>query len=155
MVTSLPPSIVTCAFWTNRKVWIEVPFIGSNSRGLSINKKLQEHEAILLPKWTFFKGRLFIYFVVDTRNVLPVMSKKDKSAGLWKVKVCSQTIDAGHNINILIWSGNVKMQEIPVIGSFLFTGDVTVVIVANSWWNPTWISLLILADMYMYTEEPR
>ena len=24
MVTSLPPSIVTCAFWTNRKVWNEV-----------------------------------------------------------------------------------------------------------------------------------
>ena len=83
------------------------------------------------------------------------MSENDKSAGLWKVKVRSQTIDAGHNINILIWSGNVKMQEVPVIGSFLFTGDMTVVIVANSWWNPTWISLLILADMYMYTEEPR
>ena len=36
-----------------------------------------------------FKCGLFIYFVADTWNMLPVMSENDKSAGLWKVKVCS------------------------------------------------------------------
>ena len=41
------------------------------------------------PPWRYFKRGLFIYFVVDTWNALPVMSDNDKSAGLWKVKVRS------------------------------------------------------------------
>ena len=122
MVTSLPPSIVTSAFWTNRKVWNEVPFYQFK---FTWPFHLQEHKTILLPKWKFFKGGLFTYFVVDTWNVLPVMSENDKSAGLWKVKVRSCFVmcllmvttysnnEAGDQSEIIdrsdIWTRNFKM----------------------------------------------
>ena len=49
----------------------------------------RSHLVIFIRNWRYFKDGLFLYFVVDTWNVLPVMSENDKSAGLWKVKVCS------------------------------------------------------------------
>ena len=59
--------------------------VSSNSRGLSLARA----QVFCIRNWRYFKRGLFIYFVVDTWNVLPVMSENDKSAGLWKVKVRS------------------------------------------------------------------
>ena len=68
----------------------------SNSRGLSISKST----SILHPIdiLNILKRRMFIYFVADTWNVLPVMPENDKSAGLWKVKVrsCFVSSDGNH-----------------------------------------------------------
>ena len=95
--------------------------VSSNSRGLSLARA----QVFCIRNWRYFKRGLFIYFVVDTWNVLPVMSENDKSAGLWKVKVRSCFVmcllmvtkysnnEAGDQSEIIdrsdIWTRNFKM----------------------------------------------
>ena len=95
--------------------------VSSNSRGFSLARA----QVFCMRNWRYFKRGLFIYFVVDTWNVLPVMSENDKSAGLWKVKVRSCFVmcllmvttysnnEAGDQSEIIdrsdIWTRNFKM----------------------------------------------
>ena len=99
--------VITCAFWTNGKVWNEVPF--------------GRAQVFCTRNWHYFKRGLFIYmyFVVDTWNELPVMSENDKSAGLWKVKLCSWFVIIGPFIRGKIRRVLNKTRTVPFIGACL------------------------------------
>ena len=88
LVTSLHTKWIASSrvpFEPMEKCEMKFRLVSSNSRGLSSARA----QVFFIRNWRYFKRGLFIYFVVDTWNVLPVMSENDKSAGLWKVKVRS------------------------------------------------------------------
>ena len=116
------PRNSSCAlFEPMEKCEMKFRLVSSNSRGLSLARA----QVFCIRNWRYFKRGLFIYFVVDTWNVLPVMSENDKSAGLWKVKVRSCFVmcllmvttysnnEAGDQSEIIdrsdIWTRNFKM----------------------------------------------
>ena len=105
--------VVTHTAW--EKCEMKFRLVSSNSRGLSLARA----QGFCIRNWRYFKRGLFIYFVVDTWNVLPVVSENDKSAGLWKLKVrscfvmCLLMVTTWDQSEIIdrsdMWTRNLKM----------------------------------------------
>lgn len=134
--------------------------INWNSLRVSINKSTLQYfasEMDVILKADCINILFISKFVVDTWNVFPVMSKNDKSAGLWKVRVCSCFVMCQ-----IWWCTQIMMLEIKVNYSdmirklqgprnacywFLFVYCRHNCSHCCKWLMESYISLLILVDV--------
>ena len=83
-VSHLVTPMVTCAFWTNRKAKNEVPL-----DQFKFTRTLQQEFIYFAPKIDIILKADCSFVLLFIWSVLPIELENNKSAGLWKLKVCS------------------------------------------------------------------